>query len=315
MSSPAEEISAAEKAVFAAWRDDALALSEGCDDAVDAEVRETLCDFIENAELGIQLACVDRESFAGDWRAVYLKMISVDASGCREWELLDHDGTAIVEPDQDLIGGRMTEEFLLGEVKHGYYSLLTKAIVQSLSADEVEDVEDSEENDDDGDDGGVRALSGDSENAETDEHDSGFEFADGDRIKFNSQTATLRTREGSGDFALPSSKVAVLFDDRAGAFELVRREDLAASGATLLDASDDVDSRLHPALLLRGSPASKIEGTLMGEMVFSAELPSGMSEMRAFAGVWFNLRDLPIMCGHAVFAAAAVAQAQYEPAT
>ena len=40
----------------------------------------------------------------------------------------------------------MTEEFLLGEVKHGYYSLLTKAIVQSLSADEVEDVEDSEEN-------------------------------------------------------------------------------------------------------------------------------------------------------------------------
>ena len=75
--------------MFAAWRDEALALSDRADDTDGIELRETLCDFIENADLGIKLACVDRESFAGDWRAVYLEMFRVDpSSGSRVWRRL-----------------------------------------------------------------------------------------------------------------------------------------------------------------------------------------------------------------------------------
>ena len=298
--------------MFAAWRDEALALSDRADDTDGIELRETLCDFIENADLGIKLACVDRESFAGDWRAVYLEMFRVDpSSGSRVWRRLDHDGIACAKLDQDMPDACMTEGSLLGEVKHGYYSLLTQDIIDLLSVDEVEDVEnsgdDDDDDDDDGDDEGGRLTFGDTETAETDVVHS-FEFADRDRIKINSRTATLRTREGSADIALPGSKVALLFDDAAGEFELVRREEVAASGATLLDLSADVDPRLHPALLLRGSPSSKIEGTLLGEFNFAVELPAGIADLRAFAGVWFKERGLPIMCGHAVLAAAAVAE-------
>jgi hypothetical protein len=93
------------------------------------------------------------------------------------------------------------------------------------------------------------------------------------RVQHNGATGTVRTREGSNDTVIPATKAVVLYDKGQGEHVLLRRDEVAKTVVKLTEESDKVPEHMRAAKLLRGTPATKVEGTLLGAMQLDVDAP------------------------------------------
>ena len=86
------------------------------------------------------------------------------------------------------------------------------------------------------------------------------------RLTGSGATGTLRTRDGSGDTAIPAHKVAFLDDAGGGQHVLFKTDDVHKHVAVLKVEEDPTLPAERAVRLLRGGATTKSEGTLIGNI-------------------------------------------------
>ena len=174
-------------------------------------IDEVRAELEEGCIKGEEFAVVDRYDHKDSWRKVILRCIEDGLEGhTQSWQLLDENGAPLDEPP-DCPRGGFDIESLLRDIGTEYYDV--PVVEQRLPPH------------------GERQA-----HPPPDSPPSSFPAElDTCRVRLTAtgRTATVRTRVGSKDSAMPANKVALLFDEQPGECLFYKPEELDTVASVL----------------------------------------------------------------------------------
>ena len=291
-----EQLAATRKLSMTAWREMAAQLADVITE--DATLDEYISALEPTGESN-RVALFDRNLLDGDWRPVVLELQERgDGVETSMWKLLDADGVTILdEADDGCPASGFSEKSLIDDVIAGFYRVATKEDCEGMAVGERDDDEATAA----ADAAAAAAAAADAADAADADADANSIDLDMMRVSYEGQTGTLRTRAGSKDSCIPATKVLFLTDQGQGKHSLLKT-DIVSSLVTPVE-DDPLPPGRHPVKLMRGSPASKVEGTFLGELTNApfTTVPEHHTDLEVFAGVHYLGREDALLSGQNVY--------------